>query len=38
MTERALIRDTERREQEKGNKSPPLNQKRDLNFTVEEMG
>ena len=38
MTERALIRDTERREQEKGNKSPPIHPKRDLNFTVEEIG
>ena len=38
MTERALIRDLKRREQDKGNKSPPIYPKRDLNFTVEEMG
>ena len=37
MTERALIRDTERRKQEKGNKSSPIN-KQDLNLTVEERG
>ena len=37
MTERALIRDTERRRQEKGNRSSPID-KQDLNLTVEERG
>ena len=37
MTERALIRDSERRKQEKGSRSSPLN-KQDLNLTVEERG
>ena len=37
MTERALIRDDERRKEDKGSRSPPID-KRDLNLTVEERG
>ena len=37
MTERALIRDSQRRKEDKGSRSPPTN-KRDLNLTVEERG